>query len=142
LAEVAAARGRSPAEVALAWLRSLSPVIVPLPGATRVETAASAARAARLVLDGNDLAALAAMQRSPSRRAANAAKLSETKLPVMVLIGEGDTLVGSGDKLAASIPGAKLVKVPGDHLTAVGAPELKRAAIDFLAKHSPVTAAR
>jgi pimeloyl-ACP methyl ester carboxylesterase len=89
---------------------------------------------------GNDLAALAAMQRSPSRRAANAAKLSETKLPVMVLIGEGDTLVGSGARLAAAIPGAKLVNVPGDHLTAVAAPELKTAIINFLAEHSPVTA--
>jgi pimeloyl-ACP methyl ester carboxylesterase len=85
---------------------------------------------------GNDLAALAAMQRSPDRHAFDASKLGETKLPVMVLIGEGDTLVGSGDKLAAAIPGAKLVKVPGDHLTAVGAPELKRAILDFLAQHS------
>jgi pimeloyl-ACP methyl ester carboxylesterase len=87
---------------------------------------------------GNDLAALAAMQRAPSRRSADTSKLSETKLPVLVLIGDGDTLVGSGDKLAASIPGAKLVKVPGDHLTAVGAPELKTAVLAFLAEHSPV----
>ena len=56
----------------------------------------------------------------------------------MVLIGEGDTLVGSADKLAAAIPGAKLVKVPGDHLTAVGAPALKSAVLGFLANASPV----
>jgi len=87
---------------------------------------------------GNDLAALAAMQRAPSRRSADTSKLGETRLPVMVLIGEGDTLVGSGEKLAAAIPGAKLVKVPGDHLTAVGAPELKTAILAFLAEHSPV----
>jgi aryl-alcohol dehydrogenase-like predicted oxidoreductase len=31
-------------EVALAWLRSLSPAIIPLPGATRIETARSTAR--------------------------------------------------------------------------------------------------
>ncbi|HEX4450060.1 MAG TPA: aldo/keto reductase [Kofleriaceae bacterium] len=38
----------SPAEVALAWLRSLSPVIVPIPGASRVETARSCARVIEL----------------------------------------------------------------------------------------------
>lgn len=87
---------------------------------------------------GNDLAALAAMQKSRSLRTFDRSKLADTKLPVLVLIGEGDTLVGSGDRLAATIPGASLVKVPGDHLTAVGAPELKRAILDFLAQHSPV----
>ena len=55
----------------------------------------------------------------------------------MVLIGEGDTLVGSADKLTAAIPRAKLVKVPGDHLSAVGAPELKVAVLGFLADASP-----
>jgi len=86
---------------------------------------------------GNDLQALAAMQRS-SRLGANLAGLSETKLPVMVLIGDKDTLVGSGEDLAAAIPGAKLVKIPGDHLTAVVAPELKAAITTFLPQHSPV----
>jgi pimeloyl-ACP methyl ester carboxylesterase len=88
---------------------------------------------------GNDLAALAAMQRSPRHTMFDASKLAQTTLPTMVLIGDGDTLVGSGDRLAAAIRGAKLVKVPGDHLTAVGAPQLKQAAIDFLAEHSPVS---
>ena len=41
---VAERLGATPAEVALAWLRSLSPMIVPIPGATRVETARSCAR--------------------------------------------------------------------------------------------------
>ncbi|MEX0751206.1 MAG: alpha/beta hydrolase [Dehalococcoidia bacterium] len=90
---------------------------------------------------GNNLGALAALQKSRSRHSFDASKLGETTLPVMVLIGEDDTLVGSGDKLTASIPGATLVKVPGDHLTAVGAPELKRATLDFLTKHSPVASA-
>lgn len=89
---------------------------------------------------GNDLAALAAMQRAPRRGGFDASGLASTKLPVMVLIGEADTLVGSGDRLAAAIPGATLVKVPGDHLTAVITPELKRAVIDFLELHMPVRA--
>jgi hypothetical protein len=48
------------------------------------------------------------------------------------LIGEKDDLVGPAEPLAEAIPGAKLVKVPGDHLTAVGAPELRTAVLGFL----------
>jgi diketogulonate reductase-like aldo/keto reductase len=59
LADVAAARGATPAEVALAWLLELSPAVVPIPGARRPETARSAARAAKLGLDAGDRAALA-----------------------------------------------------------------------------------
>ena len=58
LAQIAARRGAEPAEVALAWLLSLSPTIVAIPGARRPETARSAARAATLALTGDDLAAL------------------------------------------------------------------------------------
>jgi len=58
LAAVASRRGATPAEVALAWLRSLHPVVVALPGATRVETARSLARADSLELDADDLRAL------------------------------------------------------------------------------------
>ncbi|MEJ7733066.1 MAG: aldo/keto reductase [Polyangiaceae bacterium] len=58
LAAVALRRGATPAEVALAWLRSLHPLVVALPGATRVETARSLARADALELDADDLRAL------------------------------------------------------------------------------------
>jgi aryl-alcohol dehydrogenase-like predicted oxidoreductase/predicted kinase len=54
LVEVGEAHGASPAEVALAWLLDLSPAVVAIPGARRPETARSAARAARLVLDDRD----------------------------------------------------------------------------------------
>ncbi|HMG56236.1 MAG TPA: aldo/keto reductase, partial [Kofleriaceae bacterium] len=60
LGAVAARLGATPAEVVLAWLASLSPVIVPLPGATQVATAHSAARAGSLALDDDARAALAA----------------------------------------------------------------------------------
>ena len=89
--------------------------------------------------NGNDLAALAAMQRAKRERL-DIAKLHYVTLPVMVLIGENDTLVGKADKLAAMIPGAKHVKVPGDHLTAVGQPLFRQAILDFLAEHSPLAA--
>jgi aryl-alcohol dehydrogenase-like predicted oxidoreductase len=59
LARVAAAKRASPAEVVLAWLLGLAPVVVPIPGARRPETARSAARAATLELDAGDEAVLA-----------------------------------------------------------------------------------
>jgi aryl-alcohol dehydrogenase-like predicted oxidoreductase len=54
LAEVATARGASPAEVALAWLLELSSAVVAIPGARRPETARSAGRAAKLSLDADE----------------------------------------------------------------------------------------
>jgi aryl-alcohol dehydrogenase-like predicted oxidoreductase len=58
LADVAEARGATPAEVALAWLLGISPAVVAIPGARRPETARSAARAAMLVLGRGERAAL------------------------------------------------------------------------------------
>ena len=60
LTAVAEARAATPAEVALAWLLDLSPVVVAIPGAGRPETARSAAGAAGLRLADGDRAALAA----------------------------------------------------------------------------------
>jgi aryl-alcohol dehydrogenase-like predicted oxidoreductase len=59
LAGVAEAGNATPAEVALAWLLDLSPVVVAIPGARRPETARSSARAAKLRLDEGDRAVLA-----------------------------------------------------------------------------------
>ena len=50
LTAIAGARGLTAAEVALAWLLDLSPVVLPIPGARRPETARSAARAASVGL--------------------------------------------------------------------------------------------
>ena len=58
LNEIAARHGATPFEIALAWLRDLASVIVPLPGITRVETAQSAARACGIVLTDEDRRAL------------------------------------------------------------------------------------
>jgi aryl-alcohol dehydrogenase-like predicted oxidoreductase/predicted kinase len=59
LGSLAARLAATPAELILAWLCTLSPMIVPIPGATRVETAVSAARAATLALDDEARAVLA-----------------------------------------------------------------------------------
>lgn len=50
--EVAAALGATPAQVALAWLLGLSPLVVPIPGGRRPESVEQAAQAAALRLDG------------------------------------------------------------------------------------------
>jgi pimeloyl-ACP methyl ester carboxylesterase len=86
---------------------------------------------------GNDLEALAAIQRS-DRRAFDPVRLHKTQLPVLVLIGEDDALVGSAEPLAETIPGARLVKVPGDHLSAVGQPEFRAAIVHFLRQQAAV----
>jgi aryl-alcohol dehydrogenase-like predicted oxidoreductase/predicted kinase len=59
LVAVAKAHGATPAQVALAWLLSLSPEVVAIPGARRPETACSAAAAARLILTDDERALLA-----------------------------------------------------------------------------------
>jgi aryl-alcohol dehydrogenase-like predicted oxidoreductase/predicted kinase len=61
LADIAGARGATPAEVALAWLLDISPRVVPIPGARHPENARSAVRAAKFTLDAHDRAVLARM---------------------------------------------------------------------------------
>lgn len=100
------------------------------------------ARAFRMFAEanGNDLLALAAMQRTESRRWFDPAELANVRIPVMVLVGVDDVLVRPADRLAAAIPGARLVDVPGDHLMAPGKPEFRQAVLDFLRQQSPVAA--
>ena len=86
---------------------------------------------------GNDLQALAAMQKTPRRHAYDPAAFADVKVPVLVLLGDGDTLAGKGETLASRIPGARLVYVAGDHLTAVSR-KLAAAALEFLTQTSPV----
>jgi aryl-alcohol dehydrogenase-like predicted oxidoreductase/predicted kinase len=74
LAAIAEAHGLTAAEVALAWLLDLSPLVVPVPGARRPETARSAARAASIVLGDVERRRLAGVfgtvRRAPRRKAA------------------------------------------------------------------------
>ena len=81
---------------------------------------------------GNDLKALAAcIRRGRSRPDPEA--LGGIKVPVLVVIGEKDDLVGRADTLANAIPGARLVTVPNrDHLTVVPDSRYKEAVFSFL----------
>ena len=58
LSRMAAKHGASSEEIALAWLMSFDSAIVPIPGATRIETASSLARALDVRLDDEDGLAL------------------------------------------------------------------------------------
>jgi aryl-alcohol dehydrogenase-like predicted oxidoreductase len=57
-AEVAADRRVSPQQVTLAWMLALSPVVVPIPGASRPETARDSAAAADLELTADEVSRL------------------------------------------------------------------------------------
>jgi aryl-alcohol dehydrogenase-like predicted oxidoreductase len=59
--EVAEARGVSPQQVCLAWLLATSPIVIPIPGSSRPETARDSAAAADLVLTDDELAKLNAI---------------------------------------------------------------------------------
>ena len=82
--------------------------------------------------NNNDLEALAAFQ-GATRTPVDPAKLGEISVPCLIVVGESDALVGSADELAAAIPGARLVTIPGrDHLTVVPDQRFKDAVVDFL----------
>ncbi|AGL14783.1 aldo/keto reductase [Actinoplanes sp. N902-109] len=55
---VAQAHGVSPQQVTLAWMLAKSPVVIPIPGASRPESITDSARAAELTLTADELAAL------------------------------------------------------------------------------------
>jgi aryl-alcohol dehydrogenase-like predicted oxidoreductase/predicted kinase len=58
VARIAAKHGATAPEVALAWLMSFGDGVVPIPGATRVDTAMSLQRALAITLDDSDRATL------------------------------------------------------------------------------------
>jgi aryl-alcohol dehydrogenase-like predicted oxidoreductase len=88
LKELASAHGATPAEIALARLLTLAPNVVPIPGATRPETARSVARAARLTLPGVD-----APSPRPARRPARDRDRDRDVMLVMGIPGAGKTRV-------------------------------------------------
>ena len=85
----------------------------------------------------SDLKALSAYQQA-RRTPLGGATLDQISVPVLIVNGEADALVGSPDELAAAIPGARLVMVPDrDHLTVVPDQRFKDAVIGFLNEGSP-----
>jgi pimeloyl-ACP methyl ester carboxylesterase len=58
--------------------------------------------------------------------------LRQVPTPTLVVAGEGDSRSATAGELAALLPNGRLTLVPGDHLTALEAPELTAAVLDFL----------
>ncbi len=78
---------------------------------------------------GADRLALAAVLRSAPHASGD---LSSIAVPTLVIAGDKDPLAKGADRLADAIPGARLLTVPGDHLGAVGSPELIDGLLAFL----------
>lgn len=80
----------------------------------------------------SDLKALASLSRSHQRIVPreDAAKI---RVPVQIVVGTKDDIAGSGEELAALIPGSTFVSLPDrDHMRTVGDTKFKQAVIDFL----------
>jgi pimeloyl-ACP methyl ester carboxylesterase len=75
--------------------------------------------AARLLLDAMDDFELA--------------RLSAIAMPSAVICGDEDQDNGSAEDLAALLPDARYIEVPGTHMSSVTKPELGAAIVDFLA---------
>ncbi|HXW39981.1 MAG TPA: alpha/beta hydrolase [Xanthobacteraceae bacterium] len=81
----------------------------------------------------SDLRALAACLRG-SRQTLSRAEVSRITVPLLVAVGSEDSVAGSPYELAALIPGAQALSIPGrDHMLAVGDRVFKSAVLDFLA---------
>jgi len=80
----------------------------------------------------SDLAALAACMRM-GRQTIAPERLVGVTVPVLIAAGTRDTMSGSPRGLAALIPGAEVLDIPGrDHMLAVGDKAFKAGALDFL----------
>src|SRR5580693_8036871 len=62
--------------------------------------------------------------------------LLSVSVPTLVIVGDRDSRGAWADSLAALLPHGQLVFVPGDHVTALGAPEFTAAVLEFLGKSS------
>jgi len=80
----------------------------------------------------SDLRALAACLRG-SRQILSRAEVGHISVPVLVAAGSKDLIAGSPDELAAHIPGARALVIPGrDHMLAVGDRVFKTGVVEFL----------
>jgi pimeloyl-ACP methyl ester carboxylesterase len=80
----------------------------------------------------SDLRALAACIRG-NRQVLSRREVARIAVPVLVAVGTDDVVAGSGEALAALIPGARAISIPGrDHMMAVGDKVYKAGVLDFL----------
>ncbi len=63
------------------------------------------------------------------------AEVGRIAVPLLVAVGGNDPIAGSPEGLAALIPGAQALVIPGrDHMLAVGDRIYKSGVLEFLAK--------
>jgi pimeloyl-ACP methyl ester carboxylesterase len=80
----------------------------------------------------SDLRALAACIRG-SRQPLEREQLTHIHVPILVATGTKDTVAGSGEQLAALIPGAQSLPIPDrEHMLAVGDKVFKAGVLEFL----------
>jgi pimeloyl-ACP methyl ester carboxylesterase len=84
----------------------------------------------------SDLRALAACIRG-SRQLLEPDQLARIAVPILVATGTKDTVAGSGEQLAALIPGAQSLPIPDrEHMLAVGDKVYKAGVLEFLSARS------
>jgi pimeloyl-ACP methyl ester carboxylesterase len=82
----------------------------------------------------SDLRALAACIRG-SRQTLARDELDRLTMPLLVAAGSKDRIAGSPEELAALVPGARALVIPGrDHMLAVGDKVFKAGVLEFLAQ--------
>jgi pimeloyl-ACP methyl ester carboxylesterase len=82
----------------------------------------------------SDLKALAACIRG-SRQTLTRAEAASIRVPLLVAVGTKDDVAGSGAALAALVPGARALDIPGrDHMLAVGDKVFKEGVLKFLSE--------
>jgi pimeloyl-ACP methyl ester carboxylesterase len=82
----------------------------------------------------SDLRALAACLRG-SRQTLSRAEVGHIAVPLLVEAGSADPIAGSPEELAALVPGAQSLAIPGrDHMLAVGDKAFKSGVLAFLSK--------
>ena len=107
LAEVASRHQATPQEIALAWLIDRSPVIVPIPGTTRVETTRSVARVPSIRLTHEDRDALRGPERPALQPAVTGvARPSQAGAPAARFMRGGVERRDSEVVLIMGLPGA------------------------------------
>ena len=85
-------------------------------------------------LTKSDLPALAACMRE-QREVVPRERLAKLSVPVLVAVGTRDEVAGSAAGLAALIPGAEVLDIPGrDHMLATGDKVFKAGVLDFLSR--------
>lgn len=96
------------------------------------------ARAFRMFAEqtGSDRVALAACIRS-SRVKLTPEQAAQIEAPTLIAVGTKDDIAGSPQQLAALMPHARVVDIPGrDHMLAVGDRVFKQAVLEFLSSRA------